>query len=179
MKGDINLLSRSKVEASVKTEFSNVLKLISLASIAVVLLLSFILFILARQLSIESIRTKQNAVIKNISFLKDKQVKLIVTNQKIEQISQILKKRAKFDSNLRIVYSKAAASGTSFQSLLLNKQKISISLVSSSLISIDNFLDSFIEMAKSKKLIQDFTIGSISLDPKSGNYSLNIEAQML
>ncbi|MBI2031005.1 MAG: hypothetical protein HYT08_00080 [Candidatus Levybacteria bacterium] len=178
MKSDINLLSRTKVESAIKGRLSNILKIISLISITGVLFTSFVLFILARQLSVDSIREKQNAVIKNINFLKERHARLIVSNQKIEEISQIIKKRAKFDNNLRTVYSKVPGSVSS-QSIALDRQKISMNITSSSLISINEFINNFTEMAKSKKLLQDLTVGSIALDPKNGNYSLNIEAQIL
>lgn len=178
MKNNINLLLHAKVEASSKTQLSNIFKIISVASIGSVLLISFILFILARQLSLDSIREKQNAVIKNINFLKEKQAKLIVSNQKIEEISKIIKNRTKFDNSLRTIYSKVPVN-VSFQSLKIDKQKISINLGSNSLISINEFIDNFAKMAKSKKLVKDFTIENITLDPTSRSYNLNIEAQML
>lgn len=178
MSNDINLLSTAKIKSEEKEKLVNVLKIVSLTSLVGVLLVSFILFILAKQFSVDSIREKQSAVIKNINFLKEKHAKLILTEKKIEEISKIIKKRSKFDNSLRIIDNKIP-SGVSSQAILLNRQKVNLYVTSNSLRDIDKFINNFTEMARSKNLIQDFSIESVILDSQRGNYSVNVSAQML
>lgn len=178
MKNDINLLLRTKTDRAKRSKIPRLLRLASIISIVAVLLMSFILYVLSKQLSLEPIKVKQDAVINNINFLKNKQAKLIVINGKLDDISRIIAKRPRFDSNINTILPKVPG-GVSSKSLTLNKQKLAFRVESSSLKNIDDFINNFTDMARSKSLIKDLTLGGLSLDPTSGNYSLNIEAEKL
>jgi|SRR3989344_1846720 len=178
MKNDINLLLRTKTDQTKKSKLSHLLRLTSVVSIAAVLLTSFILYILSRQLSLEPIKVRQNAVINNINFLKNKQAKLIVINAKLDDVSQIMTKRPRFDSDIQTILPKVP-SGVASRSLTLGKQRLTFRVESNSLKNINDFINNFAQMAKSKSLIKDLTLGGIGLDPTSGNYSLSVEAEKL
>jgi len=178
MKSDINLLLKTKTEVAKKLKLSGLLKIISITSVVVIVLLALSLYILSRLLSLEPIKEKQNAVISNINLLKNKQAKLIIVRNKLDNAAQIITKRPKFDSDIRTVIAKVP-SEVSSQSLNLDKQKLTFNVASNSLKQINDFINNFTEMARSKNLIQDLTLGGVNFDPKSGSYSINIEGSML
>jgi len=67
----------------------------------------------------------------------------------------------------------------SINSFEIDKAKVAITASSDSLSSIDSMLNTFIEMTAKKQIIKSLTIGSLTSDQKSGNYSLSIKANKL
>lgn len=178
MKSDINLLLKTKTDLTKKSKTSNLLKIISIISVVLIIIISLSLFILSRQLSLEPIKEKQIAVLNNINLIKNKQAKFIVVSSNLDNAAQIITNRPKFDSDIREILAKVP-NEVSSQSLQLDKNNLTFNVESNSLKEINNFINNFAEMAKSKNLIQDLTLEGINFDPKSGSYNLNIQASIL
>lgn len=178
MNNDINLISGDLGVSSRATRKLERVKLIATVAVVGVGLLSILLFLLNRVFSPQSIIKQQNEVIASIATLADKQAKLIVLNQRVNDISAIFKKRTNYDLVLSAILADSPTN-VSITSLSVDKAKISSIVSSSSLISLNDFIDSLKGMVEKKQFLKNVTINNLNLNGKTSGYILTLDMDLL
>lgn len=178
MKTDINLASGVLVESVSKSKTLKILRIAAISSVIFITAISILLFSLINQISPDNVKKQKDKILFSIKFLHDKQAKIAIVNSKIADISKILDNRTNYESEINTFLEKIP-NDVSINSFEIDKAKVAITASSDSLSSIDSMLNTFIEMTAKKQIIKSLTIGSLTSDQKSGNYSLSIKANKL
>jgi len=178
MKTDINLASGILVESASKSKSLKILRIAAIFSIIFISAASVLLFLLINQISPSNIKKQEDKILFSIKFLHERQAKFAILNDKIADISKILNSRTNYESEMNSFLDKIP-NDVSINSLEIDKTKVTITVSSNSLPSIDKMLNSYFEMVNRKRIIKSITIQSITSDPRSGNYNLSIKANKL
>lgn len=177
MNSDINLVS-GQLTLSKDTKRLRSIRLIATLSLLGVVFLSILLFLLSRVFSPASIVKQQEDVIGSISSLQVKQSKLSLLGQRLNDISIIINKRANYDIALTNILAQSPVD-VSVVSLSIDKQKISIIISSSSLLSVNEFIAVLKGMAEKKQYLKNVTINGLTLNGKSSGYLLTLDLELL
>lgn len=178
MNNDINLISGDSNVLSKEARRLKTFKLIGTSMVFGVGLLAILLFVLNRLFSPQSVMDQQNKVLGQISALQSKQAKFLILTQRVNDITNLIKKRTNYDIALSNILSQAP-SDVVMTSLSINKKKISAIITSSSLVSLSSLIDTLKGMVDKKEFIKNVTISSLSLEGKSGSYVLTLNMEIL
>lgn len=175
MNSDINLLSNVDTGLQRQKKWEKVLRILSFLSLIFVGLSSIIVFLLSQQFSLSSITKEQQLVLQKISNLRKKEAKLLVINNRLRGIFDILNKRLDYSKTTNSILQKVP-SEVMIEKLAIDNNKVFLTASSDSLLSINNLIDSLIDMAKKKETITFIVLNSLSLSEKTSRYLINLEA---
>lgn len=179
MTNDINLVSQNLGVSSKESKRVKRLKIVAVSSIFAVGILSIFLFLLNHVfLSPASIISQQSTAIASLSSLGDKQAKLIVVTQRLNDISSLLKTRADYDLVISTVLEQAPFDMSS-TSLSVEKGKLSMVVSSKSLLSVNSFLEGLKSMVAKKQFIKNITVDSLIFDSGSSVYNLTFRVDLI
>ena len=178
MKTDINLASGILVESVSKSKTLKILRITGISSIIFITVISILLFVLINQISPDKVKKQEDKILFSIKSLHERQAKITIVNSKIADISKILDERTNYDSEMNTFLEKIP-NDVSINSLEIDKAKVTITVSSNSLSSIDKILNSFFEMIAKKQIIKSITIQSLSSDQRSSTYSLSLKVNKL
>ncbi len=178
MSNDINLVS-NKDEASLKEKRRlRQVRVIAVVSLVVVALASVLIFIINSQTSLSSIKKDENSTLANISYLNKKAAKLAIVNERLKNISDILQKRKNYTSAINTLL-QLMPPGVYTATLELDKNDVFLVANSNSLLSIDKLLNGVIDLSSKKQVIGSVRIESLTVNVKTGNYSISIKTKLL
>ncbi|MCL5019480.1 MAG: hypothetical protein M1426_03240 [Patescibacteria group bacterium] len=178
MNNDINLISNKDAASLNAKKRLKQIRIIAIASLVVVALLSIIIFIINSQTSLSGIKKDQNSTIQSISYLNKKSAKLAIINNRLKDISDIMEKRKNYTNTINTLL-QLMPPGVSTTTLELSKKDVVLIVHSNSLLSIDKFLNSIIDLSSKKQVISSVTIESLIINPKTGSYSLSLKTILL
>ncbi|OGH39346.1 MAG: hypothetical protein A3B44_02180 [Candidatus Levybacteria bacterium RIFCSPLOWO2_01_FULL_38_21] len=178
MKADINLALGALVESAQKSRLLRILRITALASITLILIASVSLFLLINSTSTDKIKKEEDKILFSIKYLHDKEAKILIINERLNGISKILGSRGNYDLLMNAFLQKIPQD-TSVDSFGVDKNKIVLTVSSDSLSSMDDLIDSFIDMVEKQQIIKNLTIESLTSDRISGIYILSIKADRL
>ncbi len=178
MKTDINLASGVLVESASKNKTLKILRISAISGVIFLAATSILLFLLINQISPDKVKKQEDQILFSIKLLHERQAKIAIVNSKISDISKILDSRTNYEFEMNSFLEKIP-NDVSVNSLEIDKAKVTITVSSNSLSSIDKMLNSFLEMIARKQIIKSITIQSISSDPISSTYNLSIKANKL
>lgn len=178
MNDSINLIKAQDKENFRRERKVFILRIISLVFICFVGLISIVLFILYLRISPEEIRREQSQVVQSIAFQKNKLVKLNLLNDRLNGINQVLKERKNYTTTLNSILSQIPQEARA-QVLSINKNNVSLTVTSASLLPLNKFLNNILELSERKKDIREMIIESLTIDSKTGSYSLSIKAKVI
>lgn len=178
MNNDINLVHDKNTENFVLKARAKIFRNVAIIALSVISFLSILLFILASTSPLSSIKKNENTTLYNISFLHAKSAKLYLLNDRLKNISTILSTRKNYTETLGTLLSEVPsdASANTFE---IDKDNIVLKVSSKSLIPINKFLDSFINLSSTKKIIKDIIITGLTLDKQTGTYSIFVKAKII
>lgn len=174
MNSDINLIK--KESGVILAERIKPLRMFAITIASLVVLLSVTFFIITRQESLGSIKAEQNSLFQNISFLKDKAAKLNFLNDRVRNIESIIRVRKNYINTVSIILD-GMPSDVLSTSLTLDKENILLTVYSSSLSSVNKFLNNTIEVTQEKHLLRDLIIESLTAQNRQ--YLLTLKAKLL
>lgn len=175
MNSDINLL---KKESRTQEKRVKILRIISVVAAGTVAIFSIALFVFNRQSTLDPIKREQNVVLQNLSFLSEKEAKLSLLNDRLNNLENILGFRKNYIKSVNSIIDELP-SDVSTTSLSLDKDGILLIASSNSLSSINTFLNSLIDLSEKKHLIKDLIIESLTVGTTGIRYSLSIKAKLL
>ncbi|QQG40690.1 MAG: hypothetical protein HYV37_04000 [Candidatus Levyibacteriota bacterium] len=177
MNDKINLLKGSKAKRFRQEKILKIIRISSVVSLTLVVLTSLIFFFLKFRLGVESLKEKENAAISQITAVSKKAGKLLYAESRIKDISDILKKRSTFDGVITETVN-VIPSNITVQSLNLDKKNLSMTITSSSLLSIDKLLNGFENLSENKKIFAKITLEGLTVDPKTGKYTISLTGNL-
>lgn len=173
MNDSINLLKGNKVRHFQQERIKRILRLVSVVFLSIVVIVSAVFFLLISGSSIETLRKEENAAISKIKTNEEKAGKLIFTENRVKDITDIVEKRTTFDGVLTGI-TDIVPSGTQVDSLSIDKKNFSMTVRSSSLLPINTLLTSIDEMSENKKMFTKITLEGLTVDQKSGAFIVSI-----
>ena len=153
---EINLAVKKEVSSSRRDQIDRI-KLVSFICLFAVALISISIFFVNLRYSTGSIKRQQTQAIQSLSPYSDTVAKVYILNSRLTDINAILAKRRDFTKDVGQIVN-AAGSGVLIKNLQIDSQnQLVISVTSSSLSSINDFLNDTL------KLSTKGTIGSVKL----------------
>lgn len=177
MSNEINLIQGEKINSARKKRVF-ILRVLSLVFISSVAFFSITLFIINNRISIEDVKKDENSTLQKILSLKDRSAKFNLTNDRLKSISTILSSRKKYTEVLNTILEQLPPD-VRLTGLTVNKNDISVTATSISLLSIDKFLNNFTSISQQRHVVKDMAIEGLTLDKQTGIYSLSIKAKSL
>ncbi len=177
MSANINLLLQSDKRSLGLQKKIKILNFVAAICLAGVLLTSLIIFLSIRIVNPESIKKEQEEVLKSISPFQDKQIKLFILNNRIENIYKILATRKDLSIITGSLLEKIPAQ-LSIDNLEIDGKSVIIAGQSTSLSVIGEFINNLIDMAREKDKIRSLTLNSLILDESRGVYSVSIKGEL-
>lgn len=150
MYDDINLVIKKKSNLPRKKQVE-ILKRISFVILFFVAFLSVIVFLLNLRFSVSSIKKQQKAAIQNLSTYDQTAIKIFLLNLRLNDISNILDNRIKYNESIgKVVYN--AIGSMTVEEFSANKNKLSITILSPSLLDLNDFLNKILSLSSSKEV---------------------------
>ncbi len=178
MNNDINLVSSQESTSLNEKKRLKMIRVTAVVSLTVVALSSILIFILYSSLSLSSIKKDQDSTLNSISFLHKKSAELAIINNRLTDITNILQKRKNYTNAIATIRQQMPA-GVSTTDLEINKDNVVLIVSSNSLQSIDTFLNNVISLSQKQKVVSKIFIESLTVNEKSGSYSLSLSATLL
>lgn len=177
MSNNINLLKSSKTKRLNEEKRIRILRIISVLFLVVVGVVSAGLFFMQVNAPVTLVENEELSQKKSLNQLGDRAVKLFITQNRIKDIASIIDKRKILDTVLGDI-ARAIETNISITSLNLDGKNFSLTVVSSSLSSLDTLVTTLVGMAESKKIFSKVTLEGLSVDPKIGNYTLSLSGNL-
>ena len=177
MSSSINLISDNKDQLEKELRKLKILKISAIFSLAIVVFMSVVVFILNFTLPISSVKKDERQTLDNIALLRQKLVKYSLINDRARNISDLISKRKKYDSSSETILGKLPADLT-VSALEVESDTIKISVTSDSLIPMDQFINDVIELGNQAKTIKNISILSLILNGENGKYTLSLQGDL-
>jgi Tfp pilus assembly protein PilN len=178
MSNDINLVSNKNAASEKAKRRLKQVRIMAVVSLVVVAFVSVTIFIVNSQASLPSIKNDENSTLANITYLNKKAATLAIINSRVKDISDILKKRNNYTSAINTLL-QLMPPGVNTTTLELDKKDVILVANSNSLLSIDKFVNGVIDLSSKKQLIGTVTIESLTINEKTGTYSISIKSTLL
>ena len=178
MNNDINLISNKDADSLKAKKRLKQIRTIAIISLAAVAFLSIIIFIINSQSSLDAIKKDENSTLQSISYLNKKAAKLAIINNRLKDISDIMNKRKNYTNTVNTLL-QLMPPGLSTTTLELGKKDVVLVVNANSLLLIDKFLNSIIDLSSKKQIISNITIESLIVNQKTGSYALSVKTTLL
>lgn len=177
MSTDINLLLRTDEESLKRKKRIKILNFAGAASLIGVGLISLAIFILIQTINSSGIRKEQEDVLKRMSQLQSRQVKLFVVNNRVENIDKILKIRKDLAKTTGGLLAKIP-SQLSIDNFEVDSRSIIMTGQSKSLWAIGEFINNLTDMVRKKEIIKSLTLSSLLLDENRNTYQVSVKSEL-
>ncbi len=177
MSANINLLLRTDEESLKRKKRIKILNFAAAASLIGVGLISLSLFILIQVASPESVNREQADAFKKMSQFQGRQVKLLILNNRIENIDKILKIRKDLSKIMSSLLVKIP-NNLSIDDFEVDSKSVIITGQSRSLFLIGEFINNLTDMVRKKEVIKSLTLNSLTLDESKNVYLISIKSEL-
>jgi Tfp pilus assembly protein PilN len=177
MSTDINLLLRTDEESLKQKKRIKILNFIAIGSLIGVGLISLGIFILIQIVNPASVKKEQQNVLIKISQLQDRQSKLFVLNNRIENIGNILKIRRNISKTMSELLTKIPAD-VSVSSFIIDDKSVTVRGESKSLSPIAELISNLSDMVYKKEIIKSLTLNSLALNTSGNAFEVTIKSDL-
>lgn len=167
MSNNINLLVKKDSKALKDQEKLKVFRLIAGGFLVVLLLISLVIFLLNKNLSSTTLDAERESVLSDFLPFREKEAKLIIINNRIDKISKVLSKRIDIPKFINTILGQAP-NDVLLEGLEFKEGKISISILSGSLVLVDEVINNLVNMAKRKEIVKDLSLESLEATDEEG-----------
>jgi hypothetical protein len=178
MSNDINLVSGKAYEFEKELKRLKIIRVAAIVSLVTVSLISILLFLITLLLPISSVKKDQEKTISSIALLRQKLTKYSLINDRVKNISEITKQRKNYSIITNKLLSKVPAD-LSVDILTIEDGAISISVGGVSLVPINEYINSIVELGDKKDGISGLVVESLVLNNNTGKYILTLQADIL
>jgi len=151
-----------------------VLRLIAVTLLFIVSVASMILFILITLSPLPALKRQEQTSLAALAAYHTDIARLIILNERATSIAGILGKRTDYNTVIDALRTKLTGD-SSIISLQLGKKNVSVTVSSSSLVNINNFLNGIVSDTGVKKTFLHSTLNNLSLDKTRGVYLLVLD----
>lgn len=175
MSNNINLLVKKDKKLLKEQSRLKTFRLIAIGSLLTLLLVSLSIFLLNQKLSNSSIKIEKDreSVLVEMKPFREKEAKLNVVNNRIDNIAKVLNKRIDVYKILNTLLGQAS-DGILIDSLEFTEKKISIEVSSGSLEPVDGLINNLVDMAKRKEIVKSLTLESLNASSLTEDYKVSI-----
>ncbi|TXG76511.1 hypothetical protein E6Q11_04600 [Candidatus Dojkabacteria bacterium] len=159
MYNEINLVT-NKDSSSIKRSRLGKVRKVSYLLLFTIAVFSVLIFIINIRYSVNSVRQKQNSVMNNLSLYNDNIVKIIFLNLRLVDINSITSGRTNYQNTLEKFFANVPA-GVEVQAFSMDNGKLNITLVSNSLLSLNEYLNESLKVADEEGL-SDVRLASLT-----------------
>ncbi|PIR80402.1 MAG: hypothetical protein COU25_00330 [Candidatus Levybacteria bacterium CG10_big_fil_rev_8_21_14_0_10_35_13] len=178
MSNDINLVSSKSEKIEKERKALRITKIIALVSLVTVAFLSVGIFFINFTLPIAAVRREQEQTLLQISSLSKKHASYNFIKDRLVNLNKVLGLRKDYAKSLNVIFSKIP-SPLVITDVRIENGALVMAISGNSLLSINDVIESLIEFSENKKIISDLIIESLVFDPKTGDYNLNIKANII
>ena len=175
MNTDINLLLRTDEESSEEKKRIKLLNLIAIASLMAVGLISLGIFVLTQIINSPSVKKDQENTLTLMSQFQNRQTKLFVLNNRVENISRILKIRKDLSKVANSLLAKIP-NNLSIDDFEVSDKTVIISGQSKSLFTIGELINNLTDMVRKKEIIKSLILNSLTLDLGRNTYQISVRS---
>ena len=137
--------------------------------------ISFLLFFLIQIINPLSIKREQSDIREKISKSQNKQAKLFVLNNRINNIEKILQKRIDLGRVTNFLLAKTP--GKLFiEDLEVDDKTVRLTAQSTSLLAIGELINNLTDMVRKKEIISSLTLSTLVFDEGKNSYQVSIKA---
>ena len=173
---DINLLATSPVSHDKEKKLKQV-RLIAAAFIVLVGLMSILTFVLNISSPLDSVKKQENDILSQITSQENKAAKLAIVDERALAISKIYSQRQDFGSIVSLVLSKKT-DDIKTTALNIDQSSVIVTISSASLLSLNNFLNSVINVLKNNNQVSSVFLDSLSVNQTSSSYVMGIRINL-
>lgn len=178
MNEDINLVPGKRKIALEQKKLVARLRLFSIILLALTVFSSVLLFFLKLQSTLPSLQREKNMLLTNLTLLSQKSAKLLLMKNRLNEVAIIEKKRQRLDELIGSVL-EGVPVGVSLGSLNIDKKTVLITASSSSLSSVNIFLDRLVDKVVKGKIFSKITLDGLSVDSKANRYIIALTLELL
>ena len=178
MSADINLLLNKDEQ-----EIKRLWRVKTLNFVAVMLLIglgviSLFIFLLIQVISSSSIKKEQDDVLRKISQFKNREAKLFIQDNRINNITEILAKRKDLSKVSSVLLAKIP-NRLFVESLTVDDKTVSMTTQSTSLFAIGEFINNLTDMVRKKDTIKSLTIVTLVFDETRNSYQVSVKSDLM
>lgn len=177
MNNDINLLPTTGKNVGQEIHLQRY-KSIAFTILTITILTSVGIFLLSFDPTLSIIKKQENQVRTNLVYSQNKIGKYFFIKDRLKEIKTVLDKRTTYDTVITTIQAQMP-NDISIDNVSISQKKMMISLSSTSLSSINTFLDKITDLFVQKNVFKTLTINNITVDEKAGKYSLSLESLLL
>ena len=176
MNTNINLLLRTDEETLRRRKRVKALNFVALMFLAAIGGISLIIFLLIQIINPSAILREQNNIIKKISQFQNKQTKLFILNDRVENIEKILAKRKDLARITNVMLAKTP-SRLFIEDLEVDDKTVIMTAYSTSLSAIGELINNLTDMVHKKEIINSLTLNTLVFDEGKNSYQVSVKAQ--
>ena len=177
MSNSINLVSTNVVGLEKELKRLKIFRVAAIIGLIFVSLLSVLAFVLNVTLPIESVKNQQKATITEISVFNKKLTQYTLLTDRVRNISSIISNRKDYGLNTSVLFGITPVDA-SIDTLNIEKGKLTMSVSSASLSSINKFMDDIVALGVKGKIVKNIIVQELTSNVSNGTYSLSIEADI-
>lgn len=177
MNANINLLLQTSEESKREQKRIKRLNFIAVILLIGVGFLSIVIFLLTQIINPSGIKKEQKSVIAKISKFQDRQAKLFVLNNRINNIEKILEKRINLFLKVRSLLAKTP-SRLFIEDMEVDDKKVTMSAQSTSLLAIGELINNLTDMVRKREIISSLTLSTLVFDEAKNYYLISIKANL-
>lgn len=177
MNTNINLLLHADEETLRRRKRAKTLNLIATVFLVAVGGISLFLFLLIQIINPSGIKKEQNDIREKISQFQNREAKLFVLNNRINNIDKILQKRIDLGKVTNALLIKTP--GRLFiEDLEVDDKTVVMTAQSTSLSAIGELINNLTDMVRKKEIISSLTLGTLVFDESKNSYQVSITAEL-
>lgn len=177
MNTNINLLLRADEEALKRKKRAKTLNFISITFLVGVGGISFLIFLLIQIINPAGIKKEQNDIIEKISQVQNKQAKLFILNNRIDNIEKILQQRKDLAKVTNSLLTKTP-SRLFIEDLEVDDKSVVMTASSTSLSAIGELINNLTDMVHKKEIISSLTLSTLVFDESKNSYQVSIRSEL-
>ena len=177
MNNSINLVSPKSEQMGKEQKRLRMARILALAVMFSVAIIAILVFVINLTLPINSIKQNEQAVLANIATLHAKLVQYRLVQDRVTHLSNIIAKREKLPAIAATLLA-VIPPDLSVGSMQFTMQKVTLVISGSSLIVMNKLVDAITVLGKPNNILKNIIVQQLSLDPKSGQYSISIQADV-
>jgi hypothetical protein len=177
MSNSINLVSPKNEQLDKEQKRLRIARIIAFVGMALVVVIAVLVFVVNLTLPISSIKQNEQTTLNNIAALHKKLTQYSLVVDRVNHLTNIIAQRKNIP-DITDTLSAVVPSDLTINSMQVDSKKVTLIVSGTSLVSMNKFIDDVIMLGEQKKVISNISMQQLSLDVKSGSYSVSVQADI-
>jgi hypothetical protein len=177
MNDSINLVSPKNEQLEKEQNRLRVARILAFATMAFVVAIAILVFVVNLTLPINSIKQNEQTTLTNIAVLHKKLTQYYLVEDRANHLANIIAQR-KIIPDIAGDLLTVIPQDLAISSMQIDAAKVSLIVSGASLLSMNKLIDDVTMLQEQKNIINNIVMQQLSLDVKSGQYSVSIQADI-